>query len=81
MGTEAEPIKGLVSVTSVIDSLVLFLPRVFYVSLELLQPYSMVPLVQCAIGLHPLCKEDCLDLQGFYLVCIRCSLTRIEKGS
>ena len=72
MGAEAEPIKAFPSVISIIESLVLFLPCVLQVSLELLH-YLTVLLVQCATGLRPLCKGDCLGLQGFYLVSIRCS--------
>ena len=80
VGAEAEPMKALPSVISVIESLVFFLPCVVQVSLELLH-YLTVLLVQCATGLGPFCKGDCLRLQGFYLVSIRCSLTYVEKGS
>ena len=77
---EAEAIKGLTSVKSVIESLVLFLPWVLQVSLELLH-YLTVLLVQSAFGLHPLCKGDCLVLQDLYLVSVRRSLICVEKGS
>ena len=80
VGAEAEPIKALPSVISVIESLVFFLPCVVQVSLELLH-YLTVLLVQCATGLCPLHRGDCLGLQGFYLVSVRCSLTYVEKGS
>jgi len=80
VGAEAEPIKALPSVISVIESLVFFLPCVVQVSLELLH-YLTVLLVQCATGLCLLHRGDCLGLQGFYLVSVRCSLTYVEKGS